>query len=292
MRTVIDLVACYWTVSGPVEIHYGREWSTFDWRDRCDQAARTGFKGLGLWHADIQHQIEGGRSLREMQQIFAAAGLRHLELEFLADFFLAPGTPERAASDATKTLLFEAASVFGAHHIKVGNIPGAVCDPDRLAEAFSQLCSEASEHTDAKVAYEFMPFDVNVNTLDAALALLRDAGEPRNGGLVIDTWHMAKLGISPEDLRRVRPDQLAWVELSDGHFHDLDDAIYEVTSDRNLPGEGEFDIHGYVDAFQSIGYPGPWGVEVLSAALRELPIAEEFKRAYETTSAQFSAGVA
>jgi sugar phosphate isomerase/epimerase len=203
VRTVIDLVACYWTVSGPVEIHYGREWSTFDWRDRCDQASRVGFTGLGLWHADIQHQLDGGRTLSEMQQTFAAAGLRHLELEFLADFFLAPGKPERAASDVTKTLLFEAASVFGAHHIKVGNIPGAVCDPDQLAEAFARLCSEASEHTDAKIAYEFMPFDVNVNTLDAALALLKDAGQPRNAGLVIDTWHMAKLGISPEDPVRV-----------------------------------------------------------------------------------------
>jgi sugar phosphate isomerase/epimerase len=287
-----DLVACYWTVSGPVEIHFGREWSTFDWRDRCDHAARVGFTGLGLWSTDITHQQEGGRSLKQMQEIFAAAGLRDLELEFIADFFLAPGTPERTASDATKALLFEAAAVFGAHHIKVGNIPGAVCEPEPLAEAFAQLCSEAKEHTDAKVAYEFMPFDVNVNTLDAALALMKNAGEPTNAGLVIDTWHMSKLGISPADLHRVRPEQLAWVELSDGHHHNLEDAIYEVTCDRSLPGEGEFDIRGYVEAFQEIGYPGPWGVEVLSAALRELPIEQEFERAYETTSAQFAAGVA
>lgn len=292
MQRVNDLVACYWTVSGPVEIHYGREWSTFDWGERCAQAARVGFTGLGLWHSDIEHQLEGGRTLREMQQTFAGAGLRHLELEFIADFFREPGTPERVKSEATKALLFEAAAVFGAHHIKVGNIPGAPCAPDQLAESFARLCSEARERTDAKVAYEFMPFDVNVNTLDAALALMRDAGEPSNAGLVIDTWHMAKLGISPEDLRRVRPEQLAWVELSDGHFHNLEDAIYEVTCDRNLPGEGEFDIPGYVEAFQEIGYPGPWGVEVLSAPLRELPIEEAFNRAFATTSAQFNAGVA
>jgi sugar phosphate isomerase/epimerase len=287
-----DLVACYWTVSGPVEIHFGREWSHFDWQDRCDQAAQVGFTGLGLWHSDIRHQLEGDRTLAQMQEIFAAAGLRHLELEFIADFFVDPGTAERQASDATKALLFEAAATFGAHHIKVGNIPGAVCAPDRLAAAFARLCAEASEHTDAKIAYEFMPFDVNVNTLESALALMKDAGEPANAGLVIDTWHMAKLGISPDDFRRVRPEQLAWVELSDGHHHNLDDAIYEVTCDRNLPGEGEFDIRGYVEAFQQIGYPGPWGVEVLSAPLRELPIEQAFKRAYETTSAQFGAGVA
>jgi hypothetical protein len=39
-----DLIAVYWTTSGPVEIHTGREWSLFDLRDRCEQAARVGFK--------------------------------------------------------------------------------------------------------------------------------------------------------------------------------------------------------------------------------------------------------
>jgi sugar phosphate isomerase/epimerase len=72
----------------------------------------------------------------------------------------------------------------------------------------------------------------------------------------------------------------------------MDDPIDEVVNHRHLPGEGEFDIPGYVDACRRIGYAGPWGVEVLSEALRNLPIEEEFDRAYQTTSAQFGAGVA
>ena len=42
-----DLLALYWTGSGPVEVHVGREWSLFDWPDRCEQAARVGFSGIG-----------------------------------------------------------------------------------------------------------------------------------------------------------------------------------------------------------------------------------------------------
>ena len=56
----IELLDLYWTSAGPVEVHQGREWSTFDWRDRCAQAARVGFAGLGLWHADVSHQLENG----------------------------------------------------------------------------------------------------------------------------------------------------------------------------------------------------------------------------------------
>jgi sugar phosphate isomerase/epimerase len=287
----VEMVACYWTVSGPVEVHYGREWSTFGWRDRCANAQRAGFSGIGLWHADIKHQLQTGSTLPEMARIFADTGLRHLEVEFLADFFAEPGTRERQASDELKPLLLDTAAAFSAHHIKVGNIPGTPCELGRLTEEFAALCDEAAQRTDARIAYEFMPFDVNVNALDAALTLVTDAGRP-NGGLAIDTWHMSKLGIPPEDMARIPVEYLTWVELSDGRFEDMEDTIDEVVNHRALPGEGEFDIPGYVAAVQAAGYRQPWGVEVLSADLRSLPIEQEFDRAYETTAAQLRAGVA
>lgn len=286
-----DLVACYWTVAGPVEIHHGREWSTFDWRDRCDQAARVGFTGLGLWHADTIHQLET-RTVAEMAKIFHDAGLKHIEIEFLQDFFRPAGSPEKAESDRIKKLSFETAAAFDAHHIKAGNIPAATCEFDQLAEALAEVCAEAAEQTDATIAYEIIPSDPQVNTLEAGLELLRQTGHPGNLGLAIDTWHMAKLDIAPERLRALTPDPVAWVELSDGHFHNLDDFVYEVTCDRRLPGEGEFPIRAYIEALQDAGYPGPWGVEVLSERLRELPIEEAFERAFETASSQFKTSVA
>ncbi len=286
----VELLALYWTVSGPADVHVGREWSTFDWRDRCAEARRVGFKGLGLWHADIEHQLEA-TTLPEMKRVFDDAGLRYLQVEFLWDFFVPPGEPARAESDARRRMLFDTAAAFDAHHIKVGNIPGTPCELGELTEAFAELCEDAARFTDAKVAYEFMPFDVNVNTLEAALAVVQGAGAA-NGGLAIDTWHMAKLGISAEDLRGIPPECLLWVELSDGRIENMADLVDETVNHRHLPGEGEFDIRGYVEVCRALGYDGPWGVEVLSAELRSLPIEEEFTRAYESTAAQFVAGVA
>jgi sugar phosphate isomerase/epimerase len=286
----IELLALYWTISGPAEVHVGREWSTFSWPDRCAEAARVGFSGLGLWHADIEHQLERS-SLDEMKKVFDDAGLTHLQVEFLADFFVPAGEAARSESDARRKLLFDTAAAFDAHHIKVGNIPGTPCGLEQLTEAFAELCEDAANHTTAKVVYELMPFDVNVNTLDAALALIQGAGA-RNGGLAIDTWHMAKLGITPSALRRIPLEYLTWVELSDGQLEDMEDPIDETVNHRKLPGEGEFDIPGYVEACREVGYEGPWGVEVLSEELRSLPIEEEFQQAYETTAAQFRAGVA
>jgi sugar phosphate isomerase/epimerase len=281
----VDLLGLYWTVSGPVEVHFGREWSLFDWADRCAEARKVGFSGLGIWHADLQHALET-RSLEEMKQVFDANGLRYLELEFIMDWFLDEDDERRRESDKIRALLFEAAAELGAHHIKVGNIPGTPAELSVLTERFAELCADAAEHTDAKIVYVFLPFDVNFRSIDSALVVVAGAGAP-NGGIAIDTWHMSKLGIAPDDLRRIPLEYLSWVELSDGRFANMDDPIDEVINHRNLPGEGEFDIPAYVEACRDHGYPGPWGVEVLSEELRNNPIDVIFRRAYEATIKQF-----
>jgi sugar phosphate isomerase/epimerase len=287
MSGAADLLALYWTVSGPVEVHVGREWSLFDLCDRCEQAARAGFSGTGIWHADLEHVLET-RSLGEVKQLLDDNGMRYLELEFLMDWFLDPADERRRASDDTRRLLFEAAAALDAHHVKVGNIPGTPCGLQELTERYAELCAEAAEQHDAKVVYEFMPFDVNVHDLDTALALVEGAGAA-NGGLAIDTWHLAKLGIEPDDLRRIPPRHLGWVELSDGRYESRPDLVDETVNHRELPGEGEFPIRDYVAVCRELGYDGPWGVEVLSDELRNLPIDQIFERAYETSTAQLAA---
>jgi sugar phosphate isomerase/epimerase len=282
-----DLVALYWTTSGPVEVHQGREWSLFDLRDRCAHAQRAGFGGIGIWHADLEHVLET-RTLEDVRNLLDEHGLRHLELEFLQDWWLDPGDERRREPDRVRALLWEAAAALPTHHVKVGNIPGAVCGLPRLTEAYAELCADGARHHDAKVVYEFMPFDPNVRDLETAVALVEGANAP-NGGLAIDTWHLSKLGIQPDELRRVPQRHIAWVELSDGRWENMPDPVDEVINHRELPGEGEFPIAEYAAALRDAGYAGPWGVEVLSEKLRRLPIDEIFDRAYETTTAQLAA---
>ena len=279
-----DLLGLYWTISGPVEVHVGREWSLFDLADRCEHASRAGFKGIGLWHADLEKVLET-RSLSEVKQLLDDNGLEYLELEFLMDWFLDLGDERRDASDTVRAQLFEAAAALDAHHVKVGNIPGTPCELSQLTERYGELCADAVEKHDARVVYEFMPFDVNVHDLDSALAVVEGVDAP-NGGLAIDTWHMAKLGIEPEELRRIQSRHLGWVELSDGRYENMPDLIDETVNHRRLPGEGEFPIRDYVAACREVGYDGPWGVEVLSEELRNLPIDQIFDRAYETSMSQ------
>ena len=281
-----DVIGLYWTISGPVEVHVGREWSLFDLRDRCAHAARVGLAGIGIWHADLEHMLET-RSLADIAAVIDEYGMRNLELEFLGDWFLDPGDDRRRAADRTREMVFAAAEVLPAHHIKVGNLAGTPCELPRLVEAYGELCADAATHTDAKVVYEFMPYDVVVNTLDTALEVMEGANAP-NGGLAIDSWHLGKLNLEPDDLRRIPSRWISWVELSDGPYGIAEEWLDEVINRRKLPGEGDFPIRDYIRVFRELGYHGPWGVEVLSEELRNLPIDEIFDRAYEATSAQLA----
>jgi sugar phosphate isomerase/epimerase len=281
----VELANAYWTSAGPVEVHVGREWSQFDFADRCAEAAKVGFVGLGLWHADVEHQLER-HSLRDMRRMLDDNGLQLYELEFLMDWFLDEGEEDRKAADRTRKLLFETAAELDAHHIKAGNIPGRPCEMPRLKERYAELVADAARHTSAKILYEFMPFDVNVDSIETALEVV---GDVDGSGVVIDTWHMAKLGITPDDLRKIPLEQLGWVELSDGRHEWMEDRVDEVVNHRKLPGEGEFDIRGYVEVCSDMGYGPTWGVEVLSQELRSFPIDEMYRRTYEAAAAQFEA---
>jgi sugar phosphate isomerase/epimerase len=275
----VDLLASYWTLAGPVELHTGREWSLFDVVDRVTAAANAGFRGLGLWHADLLHILEE-RGLHDLRTILDDGGMVHVELEFLSDWFLDPGTDQRRRSDQRRRALLDAAGVLGARHVKVGNFAGRKVSVGLLTERFAELCTEAAEHG-TSVAYEFMYRDATAGSLEAARSVVQSAGAA-NGGLALDLWHVVDLGVSPTAIRELPAGTVVAAEVSDG-ARSLEPGARRTMRDRRLPGDGGFDIAGFVAAVRATGFPGPWGVELLSAAIGSLCPDELAQRAYQAT---------
>ena len=281
MKSKVDLLASYWTISGGLP-HTDREYSPFDFRGRVESAARAGFTGFGIWHADLEHVLRT-RTLKEMKQILDDNGIRYVELEFLTDWFV--GGDRKRKSDTCKKMLLDTAGALQAHHIKVGDFYQETAPMPRLIEAFAQLCAEAAGRG-TKVGFELMPFAM-IRTLEDSLKLVEGAGAS-NGGICFDTWHIVKLKIPYDDLRRIPSQYIISVELNDGTFECSWSLHEDTVNHRRLCGEGEFDIRGFIAAMQDAGYRGPWGVEVLSEELRTWPLERLAARAFETTLAQFS----
>jgi sugar phosphate isomerase/epimerase len=277
----VELLASYWTLAGGAQPHTDREYSPFDFQDRVQAAAKAGFKGMGIWHSDLAHILER-RTLQEMKQILDDNGIKHLELEFLADWFV--DGDQKKQSDIRKEMLLSAAEVLGARHVKVGDFLRKKTPMPRLIESFSALCADAADHG-TKIIFELMPFAM-IDTLPDALTMISGAGA-KNGGIGIDLWHMVKLGVPYEEVARIPKEYLLAIEINDGTFSAPWSLHEDTINHRRLCGEGEFDVKGFVDCMLKAGYRGPWGIEVLSAELRTRPLEELTTRAFTTTMAQF-----
>jgi sugar phosphate isomerase/epimerase len=218
-----------------------------------------------------------------MKHILDDNGMKHIELEFLTDWFLEG--ERKKQSDIRKKLLFDAAEALGAHHVKVGDFFEEKATIERLIEAFAGLCAAAAEHG-TKVGFELMPFAM-IQTLEDSLKLVEGAGAD-NGGVCLDTWHIVKLKIPFDRVRRIPLQYITSVELNDGTLECPWSLHEDTVNHRRLCGEGEFDVTGFIQAVRDVGYDRPWGIEVLSEELRKWPLERLTAEAFRTTMAQFS----
>lgn len=278
----VELIASYWTLAGKGEPHTNKEYSSFDFKDRVEAAAKVGFKGMGIWDQDLDH-VRQTRSLKEMKQILDDNGMKYVELEFLRDWFL--DGERKKKSDIEKRKFFEAAEVLKAHHLKVGDFYKEKYEMPRVIEAFASLCAEAEQH-ETLIGFELMPFGM-IDTLKDCMAMINGSGA-KNGGIIFDMWHVAKMGIPYEEVSRLPAKQIIAVEINDGTLTAPWSLHEDTINHRRFCGEGEFDVKGFLAALEKTGYSGPIGIEVLSKDLRPLPLHEAVSKAFKTTMAQFA----
>ncbi len=277
----VELVATYWTIAGPSSPHSEIEYSLFDFEDRVIAAAKAGFKGIGIKEVDLEH-ILLRRSLNDMRHILDDNGIKHVELEFITDWFL--DGEKKKKSDRTKQMLLTAAEALGARHVKIGDFDQHTIPMPRLIESFSKLCAEAADYG-TRILFELIVVAM-IRTLPETLEMVQGAGA-KNGGIMIDLWHVVKLGIPYPDVAAIPAPYLLGIELNDGTLECPWSLHEDTVNHRRFCGEGEFDVKGFVNCMLKAGYSGPWGIEVLSQEVRKLSLEEAVTRAFNTTIAQF-----
>ncbi len=225
---MIELMCLYWTTSG---VFPGRgEISRFDFKDRVRAAARAGFKGIGIWHTDLEH-ILINRSLKEMKNILDDNGMKYLELEFLTDWFLEGA--RKAELDSRKRRLLEASQALGASHVKVGDFYNEKVPICKVSDSFAALCEEAQKYG-ASIGFEIMGCAM-IDNIPDAINMVESAGA-KNGGLIIDIYQVSNLGWEHEEISRIPLKYLMGVELNDGT---LPGSPQHDPSNRRFCGEGE-----------------------------------------------------
>lgn len=278
-----DLLATCWTTAGDAVPQSGRDDSPLALAAPIEQAAGAGFTGFGVVHNDLAVYLRD-HDLPTLARTLRDNGIKHVELEFLTDWWQPAGTAERAASDELHALLLRASAELHTHHVKVGpDIHGGSYDLDRWAPEWYRI-SDAFHQVGTVIALEFMPFS-NIPLVTAASELVRTAGHPA-GGMTVDMWHIIRGSGSLSDVVDLPLEYITGVKLDDGDTEQIGDGYSDTVLRRRIPGQGVWDLPELIRILTDKGWAGPWGVEILSETYRVRPIEEALPEVYRDTMRQ------
>ena len=108
-----------------------------------------------------------------------------------------------------------------------------------------------------------------------------------NAGLVLDIWHIVRGDVPFDRIAVIPGGQIVHIELNDAKSEPVGSLAEDTLDHRLLPGQGTFDIPGFLDAVAATGYSGVYGVEILSDEQRQRPLGEAARLAHDTALAQF-----
>ncbi len=255
--------------------------------DRLKAASGAGFRGISLWGRDYRTARDEGYSDGDLRSMVDDHGLAVAELD--PAWWWTPGArdvhipPEVDPVDVFRygeDELLRIAELFGARSINAADVLGGAWSRDEGAAGFAALCDRAADHG-LLVHLEWLAWS-KVPDLETALEIVRLADRP-NGGLNVDMWHCARTGTTPAQLRAVPGALVLAVQIDDGPAVAEDDLVEATLHHRRLPGEGEFDLVGYLGAVRDAGCRAPMGVEVFSDDLHALGCDEAARRAADAT---------
>ncbi|KQO61256.1 sugar phosphate isomerase/epimerase family protein [Curtobacterium sp. Leaf261] len=284
-----DLLATSWTSAGALRAGDGEDRAPspvpIDVRIRA--VVDAGFSGIGLDTEDLcqARQTIGFSVLRRRLD---DAGIVWIQLGTLDDWWT--DGPRRAASDADRVLLLEAAAMLRATQILVAADTVTPCtNPGAMTRDWLRLADQAEE-VGAEIVLEAVPWS-NLSTVEQASRFVASAGHP-NGGILVDAMHAFRGGSTLASMRSgIDPSTLLAVELSDGVLVPTPETVPadESRDGRIVPGSGAWDLVGFIRVMRELGFDEPWGVEVANPAHRALPVQDALSRAAAATRAVLDA---
>lgn len=136
---------------------------------------------------------------------------------------------------------------------------------DRAAADFNEL-GESAAKRDLRVGYEALCWGRHVNDHRDAWEVVRRADHP-NVGVILDSFHTLARKIDPNTIRSIPGDKIFFVQLADAPAIDMD-LLYWSRHFRNMPGEGDLDVTGFMQAVMAAGYSGPVSLEIFNDQFR------------------------
>lgn len=234
--------------------------------EKIEAIAAAGFSGIEIFEQDF---IADARSPREVAALIRDAGLEVMLFQPFRDFEGLPA-PLRARAFDRAERKFDLMQELGCNLMLVCSSvhPEALGGIDRAAQDFAELGERAAKRG-LRVGYEALAWGRHVNDHRDAWEVVRRTDHPAVG-LILDSFHTYARRIDADTIRRIPGNKIFFVQLADAPAIEMD-LLYWSRHFRNMPGEGDLDITGFMRAVMATGYAGPISLEIFNDQFRGGP---------------------
>jgi 4-hydroxyphenylpyruvate dioxygenase len=232
--------------------------------DKIAAAAAAGFDGIELFENDL---VVTPWRPAEVRARCADLGLTIDLYQPFRDFEAVPPDMLRANLDRASHK-FDVMADLGIDTMLVCSSvsPSAIDDDALAAEQLAVLANRA--HTRGiRIAYEALAWGRHVSTWDHSWRIVRQADHPALG-LCLDSFHVLSRHVSLDGIAQITPGKIFFLQLADAPHLSMD-VLQWSRHHRLFPGQGAFDLTGFVHRVLAAGYTGPLSLEVFNDVFRQ-----------------------
>jgi len=232
--------------------------------EKLAAAAQVGFDGVELFESDLVNSPLSPAAVR------ARAADLGLGIELYQPFRDFEGAgPERFAANLRRAeRKFAVMGELGVDTLLVCSsvAPPAEGGDALIVDQLGQL-AELARANGVRIAYEALAWGRQVRDYRHAWRLVAAVDHPHLG-VCLDSFHILSRGDDPAGIRDIPGDKIFFLQLADAPQL-LMDVLQWSRHYRCFPGQGGFDLTGFVGHVLAAGYRGPLSLEVFNDIFRQ-----------------------
>jgi len=234
--------------------------------EKLEAIAAAGFDGVEIFENDLLYYAGSPRDVRNM---CADLGIAITLFQPFRDF-------EGCRRDRLEKNLdraerkFDLMQELGTDLVLVcSNVAADALGDEQILVDDLRLLGERAGARGLRIGYEALAWGRHVNTWQQVWNIVRQADHPALG-VLLDSFHTLSLKGDPRGIAEIPGDKIFFVQMADAPILAMD--VLEWSRHfRCFPGQGEFDLAGFLAPILKSGYCGPLSLEVFNDGFRAAP---------------------